>query len=110
MVTAVPRQYGIARMRVDYPFGRAHEASLVGETNFHLTLQFSCLDMPRIAGDLGGVPALTATAKYQLIPSFVILFIAAIIHKQAAVLGDMCLRRGPGQPGRSRRGESRPRR
>jgi hypothetical protein len=45
--------------------------------------------MMGIARDLGGVPALTATAKYQLVASFVVLFIAAIIHnKQRAVLSE----------------------
>jgi hypothetical protein len=61
----------------------------VGEANFHLAFQFSCLDVMGITRDLGGVPALPATAKYQLLASFVILFTAGIIHnKQPAVLSE----------------------
>ena len=73
MVTAVAGQYCIAGMRVHHPFWRTHDTSLVGEVNFNRTFQFSCLDMFGIARDLGGIPALPAAAKYQLIASFVIL-------------------------------------
>ena len=76
-------------MRVNHAFGRAYGTGFVGEANFHLAFQFSCLDVMGIIRDLGGVPALPATAKYQLIASFVILFTAGIIHnKQPAVLGE----------------------
>jgi hypothetical protein len=37
-----------------------------------------------IARDLGGIPALSATAKYQLIASFVILLIAGPPRADAA--------------------------
>jgi hypothetical protein len=73
MVTAVAGQYCIAGVRVHHPFRRAHGTGYVGEANFHRTFQFSRLDMFGIARDLGGIPALPATAKYQLIASFVIL-------------------------------------
>ena len=89
MVTAVTGQYRIAGMRVHHTFRRAHDAVYVGEPNFDLALQFSRLDMFGIARELGGVAVLPATAKYQLIASFVILFTAGIIHnKQPAVLSE----------------------
>ena len=69
-------------MRVHRPFRRAHDTGFVSEANFHRSFQFSRLDMLGIARDLGGIPALPATAKYQLIASFVILFIAGIIHNK----------------------------
>src|SRR6202046_114752 len=83
LVPAVSGQYRVPRMRVHHPFPRAHDTGHVGEAYFHLTVQFSRLDMVGIARDLGGVPAFPAAAKYQLIVSFVILMIAGIIRSAA---------------------------
>src|ERR1700722_2571310 len=76
-------------MRMHRSLRRTYDARYVGEANFHLAFQFFCLDVVGIARDLGGVSALPATTKYQLLASFVILFTAGIIHnKQPAVLGE----------------------
>ena len=83
LVTAVAGQYRIAGMRVNGPFGRAHDTGLVGEANFHLAFQFSCLDVMGIARDFGGVPNLPAAAKYQLDASFIVLSTARMIHNKS---------------------------
>ena len=87
MVTAVAGQDGIAGVRVHCPFGGAYDAGHIRESNLHLTFQFSRLDMLRMAGDLRGETALSATAKYQRIASFVILWAAGIIHNKQPAVG-----------------------
>src|SRR5258708_5998461 len=73
MVTAVARQYCVPRMRVHHSFGSAHDTGNIREASFHLPFQFSRLDVPRIAGDLDAVTALSVTPKNQRMASFVIL-------------------------------------
>ena len=72
-MTAVAGQYRITWMSLDDSFRRAHDAGDVRESNLDLAFQFSRLDMMGIARDFGGVSALTATAKYQRIASFIVL-------------------------------------
>src|SRR5258708_38979081 len=60
-------------MRVHHAVGSAHDTGNIREASFHLPFQFSRLDVPRIAGDLDAVTALSVTPKNQRMASFVIL-------------------------------------
>jgi hypothetical protein len=73
MVAAVAGQDRIAGVGVYRPFRGPHDAGYIRESDFDLPFEFSRLDMLRMAGDLRGETALSATAKYQRIASFVIL-------------------------------------
>lgn len=53
MVPAVARQDGIAGMRLNGALGCSYDAGDVREANLDLALEFSRLDMPRVAGNLG---------------------------------------------------------
>jgi hypothetical protein len=53
MVAAVARQDGIPGMRLNGALGRSYGAGDVREANLDLALEFSCLDMLRVAGYLG---------------------------------------------------------
>jgi hypothetical protein len=53
LVSAVARHDGIAGMRLNGALGCSYDAGDVREANLDLALEFSCLDMPRMAGYLG---------------------------------------------------------
>ena len=73
MVPAVACQDCISRMGVNGSFWCPYDRVHVGEAHVDLALQLLRLNMLRVARDFGGKSALSATAKYQRIASFVIL-------------------------------------
>ncbi|HEX3602648.1 MAG TPA: hypothetical protein VHU43_01055 [Steroidobacteraceae bacterium] len=86
-MAAVAGQDRIAWVCVHRPFRGPHDAGHIRESDFNLALQFSRLDMLRMAKDLRGETAVSATTKYQRIASFVILLGAGIIHNKQPAVG-----------------------
>ena len=73
MVPAVARQDCISRVGVNSSFRSAYDRVRLGEVHVDFALQLLRLNMLRVARDFRGESALSATAKYQRIASFVIL-------------------------------------
>jgi hypothetical protein len=64
---AVARQNGIAGVCMHSPFGCAHDAGDVGESDRHLTFQLSRFHALRVVGDIRRKTVLPTAAKYQMV-------------------------------------------
>jgi hypothetical protein len=69
MLAAVAREDRISRMRVNRALRGSYHTGNVRESSLHFAFELARLDALRVTGNLGGVSALSATAKYQGIAS-----------------------------------------